>query len=70
MDNNKSDTCAGWVSRLCDETGWSITKLSRTYGIPLRTLFNWNKGAREAPDYVRRLIERVAREDSAKVPNK
>ena len=56
----------GWVSDLCSDIGWTVTKLSKAYGIPLRTLFGWNNGTRDAPEYVRTLLERVAREDADK----
>jgi putative transcriptional regulator len=33
------------------------------YGIPLRTMENWEAGARQAPQYILDLLERAVRED-------
>lgn len=44
-------------------TGLSQTKFGEKYGIPMRTIQNWEAGANEAPGYVISLLERVVRED-------
>ena len=37
--------------------GLSRAKFSRRYNIPVRTLENWDAGTREAPEYVKILID-------------
>lgn len=44
-------------------TGLSQTKFGELYGIPMRTIQNWENGVSEAPEYVIRLLERVVEED-------
>ena len=44
-------------------TGLNRTAFGRKYGIPMRTVENWERGTREPPDYVLRLLERAVRED-------
>lgn len=44
----------------------SRARFSREYQIPLRTLENWESGARKAPEYVLRLLERAVCEDAKK----
>lgn len=43
--------------------GISRAEFSRRYGIPIRTLENWDAGKRLPPDYVIELLERVVEED-------
>ena len=43
--------------------GISRAEFSRRYGIPIRTLENWDAGERLPPDYVIKLLERVVEED-------
>ena len=42
----------------------SRAEFSRVYGIPIRTLENWEAGIRKCPDYLLNLIKRSAAEDS------
>ena len=44
-------------------TGLSQTKFGNLYGIPLRTIQDWEAGARKPPEYVVALLERVVKED-------
>ena len=44
-------------------TGLSAQKFGDKYNIPLRTIQNWEGGARKAPEYILTLLERVVRED-------
>ena len=44
-------------------TGLSQRKFAEKYGIPRRTLEDWESGAHHCPDYVVRLLARVAFED-------
>ena len=46
--------------------GVSRAEFSRRYGIPLRTLEEWDAGRRTPPSYVVSLLERVVREDVEK----
>lgn len=44
------------LSALRDLCGGNMSAMSRKYGIPLRTLQDWIRGARRTPDYVTALI--------------
>ncbi|MBQ3405672.1 MAG: helix-turn-helix domain-containing protein [Lachnospiraceae bacterium] len=44
-------------------TGLSQGKFANRYGIPVRTLQNWEIGERKPPDYVLRLLLRCVEED-------
>lgn len=44
-------------------TGLSAQKFGDQYGIPLRTIQNWETGQRNAPEYVINLLERVVKMD-------
>lgn len=44
-------------------TGMSRTKFGELYGIPARSIQNWEEGKRNPPEYVLRLMDRVVRED-------
>lgn len=44
-------------------TGLSQAKFGERYGIPLRTIQDWEAGVRTPPTYVVALLERVVRED-------
>jgi len=44
--------------------GISRAEFSRRYGIPIRTLENWDAGTRQPPEWLLKLLERVAREDA------
>lgn len=46
--------------------GISRAEFSRRYGIPARTLENWDNETRIPPDWVLDLLERVVREDKNK----
>lgn len=43
--------------------GISRAEFSRRYGIPIRTLEDWDAGLRIPSDWVLALLERVVRED-------
>lgn len=44
------------VLELRQMTGLSQTKFGEKYGIPMRTIQNWENGVNAAPEYVRRLL--------------
>lgn len=44
--------------------GVSRAEFSRRYGIPVRTLENWDAGVRVPPEWVLKLLERVVRWDA------
>jgi len=46
-----------------DLLGISRAEFSRKYGIPIRTLENWDSGTRKAPEWILVLLERIAKED-------
>lgn len=45
--------------------GDSRQEFSDRYGIPIRTIQNWELGSRTPPDYFVALLERAVREDLA-----
>lgn len=47
-------------------TGLSAQKFGDKYGIPLRTIQNWEGGVNNPPEYVLGLLERVVKEDFEK----
>lgn len=44
-------------------TGLSAQKFGDMYGIPLRTIQNWEGGVSTPPPYLSRLLERAVKED-------
>ena len=44
-------------------TGMSRAAFSERYGIPKRTLENWENGVATPPDYVIKMLDRIVRED-------
>lgn len=44
--------------------GISRAEFSRRYGIPIRTIEDWDAGKSNPPDWVLKLLERVVREDA------
>lgn len=51
------------IKELRDLLSVSRAEFSRRYGIPSRTLEDWEKGKRTPPPYVLTLLERVVTED-------
>ncbi len=47
-------------------TGLSQQKFGDKYGIPRRTLQNWELGLRKAPDYTVKMLEAQIKKDYAK----
>ena len=48
-------------------SGLSQQAFSEKYGIPKRSIENWEGGKRNPPEYVISLLERVVREDIEKI---
>lgn len=46
-----------------DLLGCSRAEFSRRYGIPVRTLENWDAGTNKPPEWLLKLLERIVRED-------
>ena len=46
-----------------EKAGLSRAEFSRRYGIPIRTLENWDTGVNIPPEYVLNLLERVVDSD-------
>ena len=44
--------------------GISRAEFGRRYGIPIRTLEDWDYGKRKPPEWLLNLLERVVREDA------
>lgn len=52
------------IKEIRETSGMSRAEFSRVYGIPLRTLENWEAGNRKCPEYLLNLIKRSVAEDS------
>ena len=48
-------------------SGLSQQAFSEKYGIPKRSIENWEGGKRNPPEYVVNLLERVVKEDIKKI---
>lgn len=57
------------ISELRSLAGISRPEFSRRYGVPIRTLEDWEAGRRTPPEYVVSLLERVIKEDIKKEEN-
>lgn len=44
--------------------GISRAEFSRRYGIPVRTIENWDAGKTNPPEWLLKILERVVREDA------
>ena len=62
-DNDTGKSPAERIRELRKLAGLSQTAFGELYGIPMRTIQNWEKGVSEAPGYVIGLLERAVRED-------
>ena len=50
-------------------SGLSQVKFAQRYGIPRRSIENWESGITECPSYVVNLLRRVVEEDFGKAQN-
>ena len=64
--NTKEDRRMQESERIRKILGISRAEFSRRYGIPTRTLEEWDAGRRTPPEYVVSLLERCVREDKLK----
>ncbi len=55
LDSEKRIT-AYYIEAIRNQTGMTRSQFSEWLGMPLRTLQAWEKGTREMPEYVLRLI--------------
>ena len=58
------------IKEIREISGVSRAEFSRKYGIPVRTLEDWESGRRNCPNYVSSLLLRVVREDFCACSNK
>ena len=65
----KEDPSSVSISELRSLAGISRPEFSRRYGVPIRTLEDWEAGRRTPPEYVISLLERVVKEDIKKEEN-
>lgn len=54
------------VKEIRKYTGLSQANFAKKYGIPKRSIENWETGSRNCPDYVITLLDRVVKEDFKK----
>lgn len=45
------------IKSLRESTGMSLTEFSKYFGIPYRTVQNWELNIRQCPDYLLKLME-------------
>ena len=51
------------IRELCNEYGYSQTKLAKRFGIPLRTVSDWCRELRTPPPYVVKMMEEILKEE-------
>ena len=58
------------IKRIREISGMTQKEFSETYGIPVRTLSNWESGQRKCPEYMEKILNRIVVEDdnSATLP--
>lgn len=67
MDNLKALTVSGDIRELRRKTGLSQAKFAEKFGIPKRSIENWEQCKRSAPQYVLNLLRfRVEHETERK----
>lgn len=54
------------IREIRELTGLSQRRFGAQYGIPYRTIQNWEAGINTPPEYVVKLLERAVREDFEK----
>ena len=64
IEEIKVDLTPHPITQLRNITGMSRVEMSRKYGIPVRTLENWEAEIADAPDYTIDLLARAVLEDS------
>lgn len=47
------------IQELREKTGLSQSKFAEYFGLPLRTVQEWEQGRRKPPDYIPKLLERI-----------
>ncbi len=47
------------IQELRKKTGLSQSKFAEYFGIPLRTVQEWEQGRRKPPEYIPKLLERI-----------
>lgn len=56
-----------WLKEIRKRTGLTQFQFSRFYGIPYRTLQNWENGKRELKEYVFYILKRCIDEDEESI---
>ena len=56
MDNNKLTDCQIEIKKIRESTGMNRKEFCEYFDIPYRTVTEWERGTRNAPDYVLRLM--------------
>ena len=56
MDNKKLTECQIEIKKLRESTGMNRKEFCEYFEIPYRTVTEWERGTRNAPDYVLRLM--------------
>lgn len=52
------------IKEMREMLGLSQAQFSQRYGIPKRSIENWESGTRKPPEYLRALLERAVLEDA------
>ena len=47
------------IQELREKTGLTQSKFAEYFGLPLRTVQEWEQGRRKPPDYIPKLLERI-----------
>ena len=54
---------ANSIKKIREISGMTQKEFSETYGIPVRTLSNWESGQRKCPEYMIKMLNRIVVED-------
>lgn len=52
------------VKKLRERTGFSQANFAERYGIPKRTIENWESGVNAPPPYVLKMLEKMVEQDA------
>ena len=53
------------IQELRKKTGLSQSKFAEYFGLPLRTVQEWEQGRRKPPEYIPKLLERIWNAETA-----
>ncbi len=61
---NDERTAAEWIKEIRERTGLSQAKFGARYGIPMRTVQDWERGVRTPPPYVVTMLDMLVKKET------